>query len=132
SPTDRGARPRWPGPPTMKISVIGSESLGLLAAANFAARGHDVLCAGFGASDRPLVDRGGFAKVRFTGSRVVAARHGQLVFIAFGTPGAGVGRAWPLNDLLAAAIEVAENLQGPAIVINEGTVAPAAVGYVAQ
>lgn len=116
----------------MRIGVIGSSRIGLLTAANFAELGHDVLCAGLGAGLAQFAGTRGCAKIRFTTSPAAAARHGQLGFIVLGTPGLGVGRASALARLVAAVIEIAKNLQGPAILINDGATPSATVGDLAQ
>ena len=123
----------------MKVSVIGTGYVGLVAAAGFADHGNDVLCADIN-EDKiaalrrgeipiyepgldALVERNVAAKrLRFTTSNAEAARHGAVIVLAVGTPTRDHGGGADLSYMFAAATEVAEHLDHPAIVVNKSTV----------
>jgi UDP-glucose 6-dehydrogenase len=103
--------------------VIGADELGLRLALEFAERGCEVICADHRAdrSLSPLAadlnDRlrrsARSGRLRFTRSSAVAARHGQVVVMAVGPRADG--------DALLEVMEVARNLSGPAVIVDEST-----------
>jgi len=123
----------------MKVSVIGTGYVGLVAAAAFAEHGNDVLCADIDAAKiaglidgvipiyepglEPLVKRNVAAKrLRFTTSNAEAAAHGEVIFLAVGTPTGGADGAPKLDYLFNAAREIAPKLSGFTVVVNKSTV----------
>ncbi|MEZ4449859.1 MAG: UDP-glucose/GDP-mannose dehydrogenase family protein [Nannocystaceae bacterium] len=123
----------------MKVSIIGTGYVGLVAAAVFADYGNDVLCADIDADKVARLRRGEvpiyepgldalFAhnieagRLRFTDSNTEAAAHGDVIFMAVGTPTrAGDGSA-DLTYLFQAVTSVAKGLTRPAILVNKSTV----------
>ena len=123
----------------MKISVIGTGYVGLVAAAVFADFGNDVLCADIDAAKiasiragklpifepglQPLVEHNIAAgRLRFTTSNAEAAVHGDIIFLAVGTPTLGSDSAADLSFLFQAAAEIGRNLVRPAIIVDKSTV----------
>ena len=122
----------------MKVSVIGTGYVGLVAAACFAEHGNEVVCADIDASKierlkqgeipiyepglEELVERNSKAgRLTFTTSNAEAARHGEVIFMAVGTPSAPDGSA-NLSYLFEAAADIAKHLDHPAIIVDKSTV----------
>lgn len=122
----------------MKISVFGVGYVGLVTAACFAEVGNDVLCVDIdqaridallagkvpfyepGLSE--LVLKGAAAgTLSFTTDPEQAIRHGQLLFIAVGTPSDEDGSA-DLQHVEAVARTIGQHLEDYRIVINKSTV----------
>ncbi len=123
----------------MKISVIGTGYVGLVAAAGFADFGNDVLCADIDAKKiesirnghlpifepglQPLVEHNVAAgRLRFTTSNAEAAEHGDIIFMAVGTPTLSSDGAADLSYLYAAAAEVGKHITKPTIIVDKSTV----------
>jgi UDPglucose 6-dehydrogenase len=123
----------------MKVSVIGTGYVGLVAAAAFADHGNDVICADIdeakikGLEDgvipiyepglEPLVKRNSAAgRLRFTTSNAEAAAHGEVIFLAVGTPSGGTDGAPKLDYLFGAARDIAPHLHGFTVIVNKSTV----------
>ena len=122
----------------MNITVLGSGYVGLVTAACLAEIGNDVvafdvdrgkidaLSAGvvpFHERDLPeLVERNiGFGRLHFTSNVAFAIRHGDIVFIATGTPADQDGSA-DLSYVLAAAQSIARHMQVEKVVVQKSTV----------
>lgn len=122
----------------MKVSVIGTGYVGLVAAAGFADYGNDIVCADIDASKIERLNRGEIpiyepgldvlvernvkeGRLRFTTSNAEAAKHGDVVFLAVGTPSSSDGSA-NLRYLFEAASELARHLDHDVIVVNKSTV----------
>jgi UDPglucose 6-dehydrogenase len=122
----------------MKVSVIGTGYVGLVAAACFADHGNDVVCADIDESKvarlrdghipifepglEPLVVRNVEAgRLRFTTDNAEAARHGEAIFMAVGTPSADDGSA-DLSFLFKAAAEIGAALDHWAVIVDKSTV----------
>lgn len=122
----------------MNISVIGSGYVGLVTGACLADVGNSVVCLDvderkigmllegripiFEPGLKELVEinvRAG--RLRFTSDVRFSAEHGQVQFIAVGTPPNEDGSA-DLRHVLAAAESVAQFMNGPRVVINKSTV----------
>jgi predicted dinucleotide-binding enzyme len=113
--------------------VIGADERGLRLALEFAERGCQVVCADHRAdpSLTPLAaelnDRlrssACSGRIRFTRSSAVAARHGQVVVMAVGP------RA---DEALMEVMEVARNLSGPAVIVDESTDSPVSAARFAR
>ena len=123
----------------MKLSVIGTGYVGLVAAAAFAEHGNDVICADIDrkkiealqAGEIPIYEPGleelvrrniDAGRLRFTTDNAVAAEHGQVIFLAVGTPTASADGAPDLSYLFGAVKEVAQHIRGYTIFVNKSTV----------
>ena len=124
---------------SMKVSVIGTGYVGLVAAAAFSDFGNDVLCADIdeGKIERlrqgeiPIYEPGledlvtrntAAGRLKFTTSNAEAARHGEVIFLAVGTPSSGADGSANLTYLFQAAEEIGRHLAGPAVIVNKSTV----------
>jgi UDPglucose 6-dehydrogenase len=122
----------------MNITVLGSGYVGLVTAACLAEIGNDVVCFDVDAAkidalsgnrvpfherDLPeLVERNaGFGRLHFATNAAFAVRHGDVVFIAAGTPADQDGSA-DLSHVLAAARSVGKHMQAAKIVVQKSTV----------
>jgi UDPglucose 6-dehydrogenase len=122
----------------MNITVLGSGYVGLVSAACLAEIGNDVVCydvdrakidalsAGtvpFHERDLPeLVERNtGFGRLHFTSNVAFAIRHGDVIFIATGTPADQDGSA-DLSHVLAAARSIGRHMQNEKVVVQKSTV----------
>jgi UDPglucose 6-dehydrogenase len=122
----------------MKVSVIGTGYVGLVAAAGFAEHGNDVVCADIDADKIARLRRGEIpifepgldvlvernvaaGRLRFTTDNAEAAQHGEVIFMAVGTPSAPDGSA-NLAYLFEAARDIARHITHPVVVVNKSTV----------
>ncbi|MGJ8682622.1 UDP-glucose dehydrogenase family protein [Paraglaciecola sp.] len=122
----------------MKITVFGIGYVGLVQAAVMAEVGHDVVCVDVdqGKVDRlkeghipiyepgltPLVKSNYEAgRVNFTTDAAMGIEHGEVIFIAVGTPPDEDGSA-DLKYVLAVAETIATHMQSHKIIINKSTV----------
>jgi UDPglucose 6-dehydrogenase len=142
SPNKHESRSRWPAGRRTRIGVIGAGELGLSTALELAKRGYHVLCAddservaaAAGRCERALPSSGA-GLLRFTDSSADVARHGEVIFIAMGTSAEADGDHGdddPTARLLDAAVEVAQNLTGPAVIVDKSTASPAVAEEVAD
>lgn len=122
----------------MKITVIGTGYVGLVTGACLAEMGNQVVCLDLDAQRIAALNRGEMpihelglgdvvarnaqaGRLRFITDIDIAVAHGQLQFIAVGTPPSEDGSA-DLQHVLAAARAVAERMQGYKLIINKSTV----------
>ena len=122
----------------MKVTVMGSGYVGLVTAACLAQVGHQVQCfdvdeariARLRRGEVPLFEPGLDAVIAgataaglltFGADPALAIRHGQLIFIAVGTPQDASGAA-DIGAVLAAAGMIGQYLADPAVVITKSTV----------
>lgn len=122
----------------MKLCVIGTGYVGLVAGAGFAEFGNTVVCCDIDASKierlnrgeipiyepglKPLVERNAAkGRLRFTTDILGAVGDVEVVIMAVGTPMGEDGRA-DLRALLAAGETVARGLTGFAVVVDKSTV----------
>jgi UDPglucose 6-dehydrogenase len=122
----------------MNVTVLGSGYVGLVTAACLAEIGNDVVCydvdrskidalsAGrvpFHERDLPeLVARnGGSGRLHFATNVAFAIRHGDVIFIATGTPAGDDGGA-DLSHVLAAACSIGRHMQVAKVVVQKSTV----------
>lgn len=121
----------------VKIAVVGSGYVGLVAAVCFAEIGHEVICvdnneskvAALQAGDTlihenflpELLAKYGNSKVRFMSDLAEATRECEAVFIAVGTPQSETGDA-DLSYVEAVACEIARSLDGYKVVVEKSTV----------
>lgn len=122
----------------MKIAVVGSGYVGLVAAACLAEMGNTVCCAdndkekveGLRRGIMPIYEPGldvlverniKEGRLSFTESTAEAVRKSRIIFIAVGTPPDEDGSA-DLQHVLAVASDIGRNMDGPRIVVNKSTV----------
>ncbi len=122
----------------MRVTVIGTGYVGLVAGACFAETGNEVLCADVDAEKvrrltandipiyepglEPLVQRNqAEGRLRFTTDIRGAIEHGRVIFIAVGTPPDGDGNA-DLQHVLGVARSIGEFINEPKVVVTKSTV----------
>jgi UDPglucose 6-dehydrogenase len=122
----------------MKVAVVGTGYVGLVAGACLAETGHDVICVDKLADKIKLLNRGKIpifepgleeivrhnrerGRLKFTTSLATAARKSDVIFIAVGTPTGEDGSA-DLRYVLAAAEEIADAMNGYKVIVNKSTV----------
>ena len=122
----------------MRLAVLGTGYVGLVAGAGFADFGNDVICvdidaakiAGLERGEMPIYEPGleGLVKrnvdegrLSFTTDIAEAVRGAEVVFIAVGTPSAHDGSA-DLSQVLAAAEAVGRAITGFTVVVTKSTV----------
>ena len=122
----------------MKITIIGTGYVGLVSGACLAELGNDVMCLDVDAAKiamlkrgeisiyepglEPLVTRNAAAgRLRFTTDVAAGVAHGQVQFIAVGTPPDEDGSA-DLRDVLAAARNIGRHMDDYRLVVDKSTV----------
>jgi len=122
----------------MKIAVIGTGYVGLVAGAGFADMGSDVVCADIDAAKIAMLGRGEIpiyepglekliahnvreGRLSFTTDVPAAVAGSAVVFLAVGTPPLADGSA-DLSHTLAAAETVARSLTGFTVIVTKSTV----------
>ena len=122
---------------SIKITVVGSGYVGLVAAVCFAEMGHEVICvdnddakvAALCAGETliheqhlpELLERYRHGRIRFMTGLAEATRDSEAVFIAVGTPQSGSGDA-DLSYVEAVACEIARSLDSYKVIIEKSTV----------
>ena len=132
----------------MKITVIGTGYVGLVTGACLADLGNDVLCLdidkhkigmlrdGLVPIHEPglteMVQRNAKAgRLRFSTDSCEAAMHGQVQFIAVGTPPDEDGSA-DLQYVVAAARGIGQHMDGKRVIVNKSTVPVGTAGRVRE
>src|SRR5690606_1020170 len=122
----------------MRPGIFGPGYVGLVTGAGRAEVGHDVLCIDVDAGKVDRLNRGevpiyepglepmvranhAAGRLRFGIDAAEAIGHGEVLFIAVGTPPDEDGSA-DLQYVLAVARTIGEYLQRPAVVVNKSTV----------
>jgi len=122
----------------MKVSIFGIGYVGLVTGACLAEMGNQVLCADVDAGKLARLARGEMpiyepglesivlrnqaaGRLGFTDQAATAVDHGEVIFIAVGTPPDEDGSA-DLSYVLAVAETIGRHLQRPAVVVNKSTV----------
>ncbi|MDO8314847.1 MAG: UDP-glucose/GDP-mannose dehydrogenase family protein [Rugosibacter sp.] len=122
----------------MKITVIGSGYVGLVSGACLAEVGNDVLCLDVDANKIRILNEGGIpiyepgleamvkrnkeaGRLRFTTDIPAAVAHGDIQFIAVGTPPDEDGSA-DLQYVLAAARNIGEHMTDYKVIVDKSTV----------
>jgi UDPglucose 6-dehydrogenase len=122
----------------MKVTIVGSGYVGLVAGACLAETGNDVVCADVDPrkiarlleSDIPIYEPGLEPLVRrnqvegrlhFTTDVGAAVEHGKVVFIAVGTPPGEDGSA-DLQHVLSVARTIGHHMNEPKVVVTKSTV----------
>jgi UDPglucose 6-dehydrogenase len=122
----------------MKIAVIGSGYVGLVAGTCFADSGNDVACVDSARDKIDLLNAGGLpiyepgleelvkrnvklSRLTFTTDLAQAVGEAEVVFIAVGTPPGENGEA-DLQHVLAAARAIARAMKGYTVIVDKSTV----------
>lgn len=122
----------------MRVAIFGTGYVGLVTGTCLAEVGHDVVCVDIDQAKVEGLNRGvipiyepGLAplvssnhaesRLAFTTDAAAAIAHGQVLFIAVGTPPDEDGSA-DLQYVLAVARTIGRHLQAPAVVVNKSTV----------
>lgn len=122
----------------MKVTIFGTGYVGLVTGACFADAGHQVYCVDIDADKIQRLRQGeipiyepGLANIVmenhrqsrliFTTSAEEGVAHGEVIFIAVGTPPTADGSA-DLQYVLQVAADIATHLHHPAIIANKSTV----------
>lgn len=122
----------------MKVCVLGTGYVGLVAGTCFAETGNDVICVDLNQEKIDKLNRGILpiyepglndlvarntkeGRLNFTTDSPAAIRASDIVFIAVGTPSSTDGSA-DLAMFLKAAETIADNLNGYKIIVNKSTV----------
>jgi len=121
----------------IKIAVVGSGYVGLVAAVCFAEMGHDVICVdnderkveALQSGDTlihenhlpELLDRYRNTRVRFMTDLAEATRECSVIFIAVGTPQSDTGDA-DLSYVESVASEIARSVNGYKVIVEKSTV----------
>ena len=122
----------------MKVTVFGTGYVGLVQGAVLADVGHDVVCVDIDAAKvaalqagripihepglTPLVkDNQAAGRLRFTTDAAEGVHHGELIFLAVGTPPDEDGSA-DLQHVLTVARTIATHMREPKTIVNKSTV----------
>jgi UDPglucose 6-dehydrogenase len=122
----------------VKITMFGTGYVGLVTGSCFAEMGNDVLCVdidprkveALGRGEIPIYEPGleqmvrsnaAVGRLRFTTDLEGGVNHGQLLFIAVGTPPNGDGSA-DLSHVLAVARTIGQYMTEPKVVVGKSTV----------
>ncbi|HEV8356959.1 MAG TPA: UDP-glucose/GDP-mannose dehydrogenase family protein [Gemmatimonadales bacterium] len=122
----------------MKVAVVGTGYVGLVAGACLAETGNEVVCADLdprkvgrlNQGDMPIYEPGLEPLVRrnqaegrlaFSTDIGAAVEHGRVVFIAVGTPPGEDGSA-DLQHVLAVAATIGQHMNAPKVVVTKSTV----------
>jgi UDPglucose 6-dehydrogenase len=122
----------------MKIAVVGTGYVGLVAGACLAENGNDVVCVDRDAAKIRMLKRGKIPiyepgleemvrrnnaekRLTFTTALMQGVRNAQIIFIAVGTPTGEDGSA-DLQHVLGVARDVAKAMNGYKVIVNKSTV----------
>ena len=122
----------------MRVCIFGTGYVGLVTGTCLADVGHDVVCVDIDAGKverlnagvipifepglTPMVQANHAAgRLRFTTDAAQGIAHGDVVFIAVGTPSDEDGSA-DLSYVLAVARSIGQSMQAPLVVVNKSTV----------
>jgi len=130
----------------MRVCIFGTGYVGLVTGACLAEVGHDVVCVDIDAAKVAGLDNGvipiyepglepmvkanhAAGRLRFTTDAALGVAHGEVVFIAVGTPPDEDGSA-DLQYVLAVATTIGRHLERPAVVVDKSTVPVGTAGKV--
>lgn len=122
----------------MKVAIFGTGYVGLVTGTCLAEVGHDVVCIDIDAAKIANLNQGILpiyepgletmvranhvaGRLRFSTDASSAIVHGEVIFIAVGTPPDGDGSA-DLQFVLSVAQTIGRHIQGPALIVNKSTV----------
>jgi UDPglucose 6-dehydrogenase len=131
----------------MRVAIFGTGYVGLVTGTCLAEVGHDVTCVDVDAAKIQGLERGvvpiyepglepmvranhAAGRLRFTTDAAAAIAHGEIVFIAVGTPPDEDGSA-DLQYVLAVARTIGEHMSRPLVVVDKSTVPVGTAGKVA-
>ncbi|MBP1634366.1 MAG: tuaD 1 [Acidobacteria bacterium] len=132
----------------MKLAVIGTGYVGLVAGACFAENGNDVVCVDRDEPKLRALRRGKIPvfepgleeivrrnraekRLVFTSQVATAVRHASIIFIAVGAPPGDDGSA-DLQHVLGVAREIAQAMNGYKVIVNKSTVPVGTAGKVRE
>ena len=132
----------------MRLAVVGTGYVGLVAGACFAEHGHDVVCVDNNEAKVRLLRRGRIPlyepgleelvrrnraekRLTFTTNLPAAVRQSAVIFIAVGTPPGEDGSA-DLDQVLGVARDVARTMSGYKVIVNKSTVPVGTAGRVRE
>jgi UDPglucose 6-dehydrogenase len=132
----------------MKIAVVGTGYVGLVAGTCFAENGNEVICVDKDAAKVRLLQRGKVPiyepgleelvrrnrsekRLTFTTALDRAVRQSQILFIAVGTPTGEDGSA-DLQHVMAVAREIGRAMNGYKVIVNKSTVPVGTAGKVRE
>ena len=121
----------------MKVTIVGSGYVGLVAGACLAETGNDVICADVDPrkvarlleSDIPIYEPGleplvrrnrAEGRLNFTTDVGAAVEHGKVIFIAVGTPPGEDGSA-DLQHVLSVARTIGQHMNEPKVIVTKST-----------
>ena len=122
----------------MRVCIFGTGYVGLVSGTCLAEVGHDVVCVDVDAAKVEGLERGvipiyepgltpmvkanhAAGRLRFTTDAAVGVAHGEVIFIAVGTPPDEDGSA-DLQYVLTVARSIGQHLRKPAVVVDKSTV----------
>jgi len=122
----------------MRVAIFGTGYVGLVTGTCLAEVGHDVICVDVDAAKVDGLNRGqvpiyepglepmvransAMGRLRFTTDAAEAIAHGEVLFVAVGTPPDEDGSA-DLQYVLAVARTIGQNIERPVVVVNKSTV----------
>ena len=122
----------------MRVCIFGTGYVGLVTGTCLAEVGHDVVCVDIDAGKVARLNAGAIpifepgltpmvqanhaaGRLRFTTDAAEGIAHGDIVFIAVGTPPDEDGSA-DLSHVLAVARSIGQFMQAPTVVVNKSTV----------
>lgn len=122
----------------MKISIFGTGYVGLVTGTCLSEVGHDVVCVDIDQAKVDGLNRGEVSifepgltpmvqanhaagRLQFTSNAIDAIAHGEVIFIAVGTPPDEDGSA-DLQYVIAVAAKIGEHLSQPTLVVDKSTV----------
>jgi len=122
----------------MRVTIFGTGYVGLVTGTCLAEVGNEVVCVDVDADKVERLERGELpiyepgledlvgpnhkaGRLRFTTDAALGVKHGDIIFIAVGTPPDEDGSA-DLRHVLAVARTIGQKLERPAIVVNKSTV----------
>ena len=128
----------------MKVSIVGAGYVGLVTGGCLADLGHQVICidndakkvATLNAAGLPIYEPGlqelmarnrAEGRIHFTTDMAQAVEHGEVIFIAVGTPSQEDGSA-DLQHVLAVASQIGRHLKKFKVIVNKSTV-PVGTAY---
>jgi len=131
----------------MKISIVGAGYVGLVTGGCLAELGHQVMCidsdankiATLNAAGLPIYEPGlqelmtrnrAEGRIQFTTDMALAVEHGEVIFIAVGTPSKEDGSA-DLQHVLTVASQIGRHLKKFKVIVNKSTV-PVGTAYRVQ
>ena len=122
----------------MKVTIVGSGYVGLVTGACLAELGNTVLCLDLDQKKIDILNSGGVpiyepglqemiarnraaGRIQFSTDVAAAVQHGEIQFIAVGTPPDEDGSA-DLQYVIAAARNIGKHMNGPKVIVDKSTV----------